>query len=285
MHLFKSPLIISPKASNRREALPVLMYHEIFNCENSGSINRYASPNFTLSIERFEEQLQFLKSCGYESTLLSNINALDWNQKYVVLTFDDGLHGNYMYALPLLKRYGFNAIFFIAAGKIGSDKFMTWAEVETLSRAGMSIQSHTVSHRPLELLSDSEVFQELHSSKCIIEERLGSEVTMISFPHGSYNKRIITIAAKAGYNIICTSKIQCNRHAGLKKTPAIFGRISIKANLSLDKFIRLVQCDRKVIFPEMIMYGVKKMAKKFLGIERYLSLYRVYYRISNDSDK
>jgi peptidoglycan/xylan/chitin deacetylase (PgdA/CDA1 family) len=40
---------------------------------------------------------------------------------------------------------------------------------------------------------------EIHQSKTCLESILGQEITLISFPHGSYNQQHVTMAREAGY--------------------------------------------------------------------------------------
>ncbi len=61
---------------------------------------------------------------------------------------------------------------------------MTWAEVEHLANAGMSIGSHCFSHRVLQTLKPSEYDLELGGSRRELEERLGRPVQTVAYPVG-----------------------------------------------------------------------------------------------------
>lgn len=67
----------------------------------------------------------------------------------VVLTFDDGVKSQAVFAAPLLKQLGFGATFYITEGlNFLSDKerYMTWEEARALHDAGFEIGNHTRNH-------------------------------------------------------------------------------------------------------------------------------------------
>lgn len=69
--------------------------------------------------------------------------------KLVVLTFDDAVKSHVTVARPLLKRYGFNATFFISEGfHFPTDKtnYMTWGEIRALHEDGFEVGNHTRDH-------------------------------------------------------------------------------------------------------------------------------------------
>jgi peptidoglycan/xylan/chitin deacetylase (PgdA/CDA1 family) len=72
--------------------------------------------------------------------------------KLVVLTFDDSKASHYSNVLPLLKKYGFSATFFITEGftfKTNTDEYLTWAQIAELNRDGFEIGNHTRDHMGL----------------------------------------------------------------------------------------------------------------------------------------
>jgi peptidoglycan/xylan/chitin deacetylase (PgdA/CDA1 family) len=128
-------------------------------------------------------------------------------EKAICLTFDDGWSGNYLHAYPILKEYEFTATFFIATELIGRPFYMNWEHLKEMLPYGMSIQSHTVTHRSLAIMDEKQIIFELQKSKETIEKNLGTKVNHLSLPHGSKNNRIWPLAEKIGYQSICTSEI------------------------------------------------------------------------------
>lgn len=69
--------------------------------------------------------------------------------KLVVLTFDDSCKSHFTVARPLLKKYGFNATFFITEGfdfPSNRKDYMSWAEIAQLHKEGFEIGNHTRDH-------------------------------------------------------------------------------------------------------------------------------------------
>ncbi len=88
--------------------LPILMYHSIV--ENSSRWSTYV-----ISPAELERDLKFLQANGYQTVTVQDlIDYVDGNgqlpEKPVMLTFDDGYYNNYLYAYPLLQRYGMKAV-------------------------------------------------------------------------------------------------------------------------------------------------------------------------------
>src|SRR4030042_2945185 len=95
------------------KVVPVLMYHSV------GVQNPKWIWNFlTIPLKIFEDHLRTLKTKGF--------NTIDLTQLYdyvgkgksipsnsIVLTFDDGYLDNWVYAYPLLKKYGFKGTIFV----------------------------------------------------------------------------------------------------------------------------------------------------------------------------
>jgi len=62
--------------------------------------------------------------------------------------------------------------------------FMSWSELYEMTKNGMYVGSHTVSHNILSQLNDEEQFEELFNSKGIIETKLQCNVEAIAYPVG-----------------------------------------------------------------------------------------------------
>ncbi len=70
-------------------------------------------------------------------------------EKLVVLTFDDSVASHHGVALPVLKKYGFGATFFITEGfsfRTNKQDYMTWEQIAELHREGFEIGNHTRDH-------------------------------------------------------------------------------------------------------------------------------------------
>lgn len=106
----------------------------------------------TLEPESFGRKLAYLAANGYttlsaEEYFLVLMGTRPAPDRAVVLTLDDGRASVHSVGLPLLTRHGMKAIAFLIPSSVGSEGFLSWEEVEQLSRSGLvDVQSHSLSH-------------------------------------------------------------------------------------------------------------------------------------------
>jgi peptidoglycan/xylan/chitin deacetylase (PgdA/CDA1 family) len=147
----------------------VLMYHSI-------SDNwQWLWGHLSCPVKVFEDHVRTLASRGFATVSLQELyehgrynSALP--EKPIVLTFDDGYLDNWVYAFPILKRYGFKGTIFVnpdfvdptdkirpnlddvaarrvAASSLDDTGFLSWAEMSAMEACGvMDIQSHAMTH-------------------------------------------------------------------------------------------------------------------------------------------
>lgn len=185
--------------------VPILMYHRVDTV--SGDRN-------TLLVNKFAEQMKFLKTAGHNTIKLDELyqyltGQADLPPKPVLLTFDDGYEDNYLYVLPLLKKYNFTATVFPVVKWLGqygdwkkmseNERLMTWEQLFAWRDAGMEIGSHTVQHPDLRKLTDEQLEYELVESKRILQTKLGITVDYLCYPYGTLNEKVKHFAKSAGY--------------------------------------------------------------------------------------
>lgn len=171
--------------------IPILMYHGV-------SDNVWGISSLFVSPKDFEEQMKYLHDNGFTPIFMYEIEHLDPSiTKPIAITFDDGNYDVYAQAYPILKKYNMKATVFVISGFGDGIYSMTHDQVKELSDSGLiSIQSHTVTHKPLATLNLEEIEKELRDSKKTLEELTGKEIYTIAYPTGSYDKRVIEIAKK-----------------------------------------------------------------------------------------
>jgi peptidoglycan/xylan/chitin deacetylase (PgdA/CDA1 family) len=69
-------------------------------------------------------------------------------------------------------------------GRIAEDLLMTWDDLRALRDAGMSVQSHTRSHRTLQTVPTARLYDELGGSREVLERELGERVRAVAYPVG-----------------------------------------------------------------------------------------------------
>jgi peptidoglycan/xylan/chitin deacetylase (PgdA/CDA1 family) len=116
-------------------------------------------------------------------------------ERSALLTFDDGYESMATVALPCLKRFGYPGVVFVPAGYIGGtnvfdldnepeERMCTWDELRQLEACAVSVQSHSLTHRPFSELSAVEQRREIETSKSMLESSLQKTVEVFAFPYG-----------------------------------------------------------------------------------------------------
>ena len=86
------------------------------------------------------------------------------------------------------------------------DSMLTWNQVIEMSRNGVEIGAHTVSHPLLSNESDTTVERELRISKQTLEERLGKKVRAFAYPNGDWDERVRRRVEQVGYESAFTTR-------------------------------------------------------------------------------
>ena len=137
----------APTAADPVEGIPVpvVMYHSLLPGGNS---------DFVVDPDLFEQDLQHLQQHGYTTVTVADLIAYVKDgtplpEKPVMLTFDDGYYNNYLYAHPLLQKYGMRAVLspigsvseFYSANPAEQDhprySHVTWAQLREMVQSGV----------------------------------------------------------------------------------------------------------------------------------------------------
>jgi peptidoglycan/xylan/chitin deacetylase (PgdA/CDA1 family) len=256
----------------------ILLYHEVTDFPERAKQIRKMSPADSLLTKQFEEQMAFLSDRPNTKVVTSDdifAEAQDSSQK-VVLTFDDGLIGNYLFAFNILEKYGYKATFFVTVNNISRNRYMSWDQLGALHKNGHLIQSHTMTHPMLGECDESLITYELETSKKIIEDKIGAPVKYLSLPFGSSNERVIAVAKQLGYQGIFTSLSNIGKR---KNELCQFGRIHVKDTYPLKKFMRLIDPNPTQFLITQAGEALKGIVKEIIGLNNYRKLYRFVYRI------
>jgi peptidoglycan/xylan/chitin deacetylase (PgdA/CDA1 family) len=168
---------------------------------------RYPSTN--IALDDFEDHLQYLAENEFMVMTLGE--AVEYlhdpeqslKERVAVLTIDDGFATFYTNAMPLLKRYGFNATLFINPESIGGADYMSWEQLKLAMEAGIEIGNHSYSHDhflnyPMEEL-ESEFKKSVLRAEEIIGKRLGITTRHFAYPYGEFNAEMALILEALGY--------------------------------------------------------------------------------------
>ena len=125
-------------------------------------------------------------------------------QKTVVLTFDDACKSHLTNVAPVLKKYGFNATFFICRfsdewRKKNEKHLLNGAEIKELSDMGFEIGNHTWNHPNLKDLSESEIEKEIVSLNDFLAENGVPKPVSFAYPGGPYAENAVLVLKKYGF--------------------------------------------------------------------------------------
>jgi len=171
-----------------------------------------------LSLAHSPDRLQFMST--YSRQLAESL--FDWNKnieqifdvykdantKKVIVTtsWDDG-HKLDVRVAGLLKQYGIKGTFYVASKnrEFKEGEALTELELCTLSR-DFEIGAHTVTHRLLTQVPESDVEEEITESKKLLENILKKDIVSFCYPRGKYSKKIAKYVAGAGFSYARTVK-------------------------------------------------------------------------------
>lgn len=106
--------------------IAILMYHRVIDSD-------YNFWKLNVSPGTFEKHMKYLSE-NYKVLRLEEEweSIVDPDQRYVVITFDDGYVDNYRFALPILERYHIPATVFVSTDLIDTDEMYWWDELEKI---------------------------------------------------------------------------------------------------------------------------------------------------------
>ncbi len=183
-------------AQETANGVPVLSYHQVNDTDDNA---------LTVPTAEFERQIAYLHDEGYHAITPDQLtdylnNGSPLPEKPVLITFDDGYRDNYKNAFPILKKYDMTATIFLVSDFMDRfDNYLTWAQVQEMSEAGICMGVHTLSHFELTGLSDSELNQQLEGGKLAIEWKTLKFAEYIAYPCGSYNDKVLEHIRQYGY--------------------------------------------------------------------------------------
>lgn len=215
------PTVLAENDANA--SFPIIMYHHI--SEDKNKIGDYV-----VSPEQFESDLKYLKEHGYKSITVRDLYAIDKNEislppKSIMITFDDGQESFYKYAFPLLKKYGFTAVFSVIGRYTEqfslyedhniSYSHVTWSELKELANSGIiefgnhSYDMHSngnVGRDGVNQMSGeseetyrSALLADIGEYNRLFEENLGFVPTLYTYPFGRFSEKTEEIIKENGF--------------------------------------------------------------------------------------
>ncbi|MBD3245970.1 MAG: polysaccharide deacetylase family protein [Candidatus Omnitrophica bacterium] len=260
--------------------IPVLLYHDVR--EDSFDTGRVAAKlrPYIIRESVFARQMEWLYDEGYKVVGAARLRDQAAGAAYklaggrirtarnpyrlIGLVFDDGWKSNRTKVLPLLKKFGFTATFFVTLEYLGRTGMMDWADLSYLNLQGMEIGSHGMRHVSPRGCSDEELKSELIESRHALEARTGQRIESYSSPTGYSDERLAPLAREAGYRTVCVSRPALNDFARKEKF-SVLQKTGIKRSMSFPTFSGIVRGDagvyRKLRFTRACRSAVKTIIR------------------------
>ncbi len=252
-----------PTDSTRAAPVAVLMYHAVTDGRSSAA---GADPHYTVTRTCFLAQLDLIRARDLRAASCASILAGgDSARSTVALTFDDGHESNFAAAEAIVER-AMGADLFVNPGLVGKAGLLSWSALRELAGAGISIQSHGMTHRYLDDLDDTEVDNELRSSRAEIADRIGIAPTLFAPPGGRFRHGFLLHARDAGYRAVCSSRPGVWRAD--RDAPEI-PRFAMLATTGEAQFRRWLACEPREVRKQRIRYDLLRLAKRSLGNRGY----------------
>ena len=223
---------VSVAAEENEIRLPIIMYHGILND------TKYQG-DYVISPVQFENDLKKLLSESYTTVTVSDLVDYVYKdkalpQKPIMLTFDDGYYNNYLYAYPLLKKYGCKAVlspiayysdyFSETDEKVSASYFhCSWQQLSEMIQSGnVEVQNHSYNmhteHGRLGLRrkqnEDNSAYEKLitddiQTAQKIITDNLSVTPQAFVYPFGEFNDTTEKVIKRLSFrcSMICEEKV------------------------------------------------------------------------------
>lgn len=207
--------------------VPILMYHEI---------KTYKTGKDVITPYEFERDLQFLKENEYTTITMTDLIGHVYENrglppKPIILTFDDGYLNNFIYAFPLLQKYGAKIVLSII-GKNTDDftripdknpdySHVTWEQLNDMIQSGLveaqnhSYNLHSYSKKRIGCIKNSWetesiyrqiLTEDIEKLQAEMKEMTGCTPNTFTYPYGHMSKEGIPILKQIGFkaSLSCT---------------------------------------------------------------------------------
>lgn len=204
--------------------VPVLMYHWID--DRLGAKLRL----YGVTPRAFRAQIGWIRRLGGRTLDLAqlgdHLSGRPAPPRGCVLTFDDGYADNVENALPVLEEAGMTATIFVVTDRAGGvnawdarhgdppRRILTWERMRALDGRTLRFEPHSRTHPVLPEISRPAARDEIAGSKKRLEDELGREATVFSYPHGAFDPGVESLVREAGFRMAVTDRQGLNRPGG-----------------------------------------------------------------------
>lgn len=208
-----------------------LLYHEVIDDYSESGFQNKDNLAYMHKTEIFRKHVEIFKN---HLKSAENSKVDDY-----IFTFDDGGISN-LKSAKILEENGLEGIYFITTKRIGTKGFLSEKDILKLHESGHTIASHSHTHPMIfRTLTYKQMLDEWKSSKEILENILGEEISHCSVPGGDSDTKTYESASEVGFRYIFDSEpIVESRFLNESE---IFGRFSVKAQTTDEQFLSMLE--------------------------------------------
>lgn len=214
----------------RNKLINVIYYHDIVK----GIGYKYQQTNIYV----FKRQMEYIVSHGYKTLRFDDLNneSIKYDDKTVVIAFDDGWKSNYNEIYEYMKARGIKYNIYLAVKEIGvNPDYLTWEQVKQMHGDGIvGFGAHTYTHPDMSDINKIDPKVEFDKADSIFNEHLGYQPLDFCYPYGKYSEDSNNYIVKhTPYTRIYTSRMM---YSYIQDGKVIFGRCGISNDESFGVF-------------------------------------------------
>ena len=242
------------------ERLPILLYHHLLP---QSAIDRYGwgGNGAVISVENFEAQMNYLYTNGFHSVSLDELEGFLFRSeplppRAVMIQFDDGYYSNWVYAMPILERYGFVAQQFLIGGPVYdrgdrqppfSHENLVFTAMSTIEGTEHVWETANHTYRTHHLAEGTEltafVAYDLEKVRADIIRGFDfvNDHRAFAYPRGMYNQERIDLLRELGMTMAFTTQ---SGYVAPETDPMRLPRFIIWPTTRMNEFQRIVNGSR-----------------------------------------
>ncbi len=227
--------------------VPILCYHRFSNSPSTDPV--------VVTAQAFDAQMSYLANNGYHVVGFDELAQFARGDrllpdKLVVITIDDGYKSVGEIALPILKRYNFDATLFAYTDSIGGGHALNWQQIAELDRGDViDVQSHSKTHtshvrQPEESEANyrARIKKEVSAAHAALKKLLNG-VNRYAYPYGDTSPEVVEELQAQNYQFAAT--VQRGGNATFTH-PLLLRRTMIYGQDDLETFKRRLTTFKKV---------------------------------------
>ncbi|MBV9213383.1 MAG: polysaccharide deacetylase family protein [Actinobacteria bacterium] len=188
--------------------VPILTYHRVHAYATE---LKKSTPDLTVEPGTFQAEMEALHRAGYRTVTQRQLFDAMYGgaalpPKPVIVSVDDGYVDDVTEILPVLRRLGMTATFYVITGRTHEQGFLSSDQIRQLEAAGMDVGAHTRTHADLPVLPAARRRSEIDGSASDLRQILGHPVYWFAYPYGAFDPAVVAAVRRAGFLLAVTTK-------------------------------------------------------------------------------